>query len=100
MTEIESYRLSTERVAQELRTHLAMGLTLDQAQERFGEHGPNELFERPRPGFLRRLLEQFNNFLIILLIVAAVISLALGEMVDALAILAIVVLNAVLGVVQ
>ena len=56
--------------------------------------------ERPHPGFLRLLLEQFNNFLIILLIVAAIISLALGEVIDAMAILAIVVLNAVLGVVQ
>jgi Ca2+-transporting ATPase len=100
MTDIESYRLSTERVAAELRTHLAAGLTQEHAQARFGEHGPNELVERPHPGFLRLLLEQFNNFLIILLIVAAIISLALGEVVDAMAILAIVVLNAVLGVVQ
>ena len=56
--------------------------------------------ERPRPGFLKLLLAQFNNFLVIILIVAAVISLLLGEVVDALAIMAIVVLNAVLGVVQ
>jgi P-type Ca2+ transporter type 2C len=100
MTDIETYRLSTEHAAEALRTHLASGLTTEQARDRFGEHGPNELIERSRPGFFRLLLGQFNNFLIILLVVAAFISLALGEVVDAVAILAIVILNAVLGVVQ
>ena len=69
-------------------------------QRRLTEHGPNELQEKPRAGFLKMLWDQLNNFLIIILIVAAVVSLALGEVVDAMAIMAIVVLNAVLGVVQ
>jgi Ca2+-transporting ATPase len=56
--------------------------------------------ERPRPGFFKLLLDQLNSFLVIILIVAAVVSLLLGEVVDASAIMAIVVLNAVLGVVQ
>ncbi|MGD9579189.1 MAG: cation-transporting P-type ATPase [Syntrophorhabdus sp.] len=46
------------------------------------------------------LLDQFNNFLVIILIIAAVVSLLLGEVIDAVAIMVIVVLNAVLGVVQ
>ncbi len=100
MTDFGAHRLPAELVADELRTHLAAGLTHAQAQERFSEHGPNELVERPRPGFLRLLLEQFKSFLVILLIVAALVSIALGEVVDATAILAIVVLNAVLGVIQ
>ena len=49
---------------------------------------------------MKLLFDQFNNFLIIILIVAAIISLLLGEVVDAIAIMAIVTLNAVLGVVQ
>jgi len=70
------------------------------ASARLAEHGPNELQERPRPTFWHLLLGQFNNFLVIILLVSAVISLFLGEYVDASAIMAIVVLNAVLGVVQ
>jgi P-type Ca2+ transporter type 2C len=96
--EIHSH--SIEHLADQLNTRIQEGLTQDQAQERLATYGPNELKERPRPGILQLLLAQFNNFLIILLLVAAAISLLLGETVDALAILAIVILNAVLGVVQ
>jgi Ca2+-transporting ATPase len=91
---------SVEKLADGLDTHIHHGLTGDQVRERLETIGPNELQERPRPGFLQLLLAQFNNFLIILLMVAAVVSILLGEYVDAAAILAIVVLNAVLGVVQ
>jgi Ca2+-transporting ATPase len=91
---------SIKNLADGLDTHIHSGLTGEQVRERLATIGPNELQERPRPGFLQLLLAQFNNFLIILLIVAAVVSILLGEYVDAAAILAIVVLNAVLGVVQ
>jgi P-type Ca2+ transporter type 2C len=91
---------SVEHMADQLDTHIHNGLTADQVRERLATVGPNELQEQPRPGFLQLLLAQFNNFLIILLIVAAVVSILLGEYVDAVAILAIVVLNAVMGVVQ
>ena len=83
-----------------LATHLHDGLSREEAAARLERYGPNELQERPRPGFLKLLFDQFNNFLIIILIVAAIISLLLGEVVDAIAIMAIVTLNAVLGVVQ
>ena len=91
---------TVESLVDELETHLHDGLSGDQALARLSQYGPNELKERPRAGFLRLLLGQFNNFLIILLLVAAAISFALGQSVDAAAILAIVILNAVLGVVQ
>ncbi len=83
-----------------LRTHLTVGLRDEEASARLAQHGPNELRERPRPTFWHLLLGQFNNFLVIILIASAVISLFLGEYVDASAIMAIVVLNAILGVVQ
>jgi len=79
---------------------MGLGLSAAEAQRRLAENGPNELTERPRPGFWKLLLDQFNNFLILILIAAALLSLALGEMEEAVAILAIVILNAVLGVVQ
>ncbi len=89
-----------QEVAGVLKTDLATGLTAAGAEARLAQHGPNELAERPRPGFWQLLLGQLQNFLVIILIVSAVVSLLLGEMIEASAIMAIVVLNAVLGVVQ
>jgi Ca2+-transporting ATPase len=83
-----------------METHLEDGLTAQQARERLQKHGPNELQEKPRPGFFSLLFDQFNNFLVIILIVAAVVSLLLGEYIDATAIFVIVALNAIVGVVQ
>ncbi len=76
------------------------GLSSEEAVSRLKQNGLNQLTEVPRPGFLSMLWDQFNNFVVILLIVASLISALLGEWVDAAAILAIVVLNAVLGIVQ
>ena len=87
-------------ITSQLESHIEKGLTQVEAERRFKEHGPNELAEKPRPGFLKMLLDQFNNFLVIILIIAAVVSLLLGEVIDAVAIMVIVVLNAALGVVQ
>ena len=83
-----------------LQTHLDHGLTQLEAQERLRNLGANELSERPRPGFLALLWDQFNNYLVIILIIAALVSLLLGEYVDSVAIMVIVVLNAVVGVIQ
>lgn len=92
--------LHYNHVADELATHIEKGLSSEEAEKRLKEHGYNELAEKPRPGFLKLLLGQFNNFLVIILIIAAVVSLLLGEITDAVAIMVIVVLNAVIGVIQ
>jgi len=76
------------------------GLSSEEAAKRLNQFGLNQLTEAMRPGFLSKLWDQLNNFVIILLIVASIISALLGEWVDAAAIMAIVVLNAVLGIVQ
>jgi Ca2+-transporting ATPase len=92
--------ISVEEMKNQFATHLEKGLTPAEAEERLKKIGPNELTEKPRPGFFTMLLGQFNNFLVIILIIAAIVSLLLGEVVDALAIMIIVVLNAVVGVIQ
>ncbi len=84
----------------DFETHLERGLEPAAASDRLARFGANELAERPQPGFLALLAAQFNNYLVIILIIAAIISLALGEYVDSIAIMVIVVLNAVVGVVQ
>ena len=94
------YTLSLQAAVEALNTSLESGLSSQEAAQRLAELGYNELKERPRPGFWSMLLAQFNNFVVIILIVASLISLLLGDYLEAGAILAIVVLNAVLGVVQ
>ncbi len=89
-----------EQLANELGTHLEQGLAPREAQARLAAHGANELTERPRPGLLALLAQQFNNYLVLILVAAALVSMALGEWVDSIAILVIVVLNAAVGVVQ
>ncbi len=71
-----------------------------EAQARLEKYGPNELKEKPRPGFFALLLDQFKDFLIIILIASAVLSIFLNEWIDAIVILAIVALNSIIGVVQ
>src|SRR6186713_2669979 len=89
--------------AQEVLNHLKVrgnGLTSEEAKKRLEHYGHNQLTEAPRPTFLQMLWEQLNNFVVILLIVASVVSALLGDYVEASAIMAIVVLNAILGIVQ
>jgi len=87
-------------VAAALGTSPDEGLAAAEAERRLAEYGPNELRQAPRPGLFRLLLAQFDNFIVLLLIAAALISIVLGDYLEGAAILAIVVLNAVLGVIQ
>ena len=97
--EHEWHALKTEQVLNHFEVQ-DNGLTTEEAKKRLDQYGPNQLKESPRPTFLQMLWEQLNNFVVILLIVASVISALLGDYVEAAAIMAIVVLNAVLGIVQ
>src|SRR3990167_141269 len=76
------------------------GLSHDEAQKRLVEYGPNEIKETKKKTPLGMFLDQFKDFMIIILIAAAVISGLLGDIVDTIAIVVIVVLNAVIGFVQ
>jgi Ca2+-transporting ATPase len=100
MDDLGSHSKSIDSVVRELGTDLDRGLTSEESRDRLQRFGANELTEKPRPGFLALLWDQFNNYLVIILIIAAVIAALLGEYVDAVAIMCIVVLNAVIGVVQ
>ena len=78
--------------AEEVLNHLKVqehGLTSEEAKKRLEHYGPNQLEEAPRPTFLQMLWEQLNNFVVILLIIASVISALLGDYVEASAIMAI-----------
>ena len=99
MNEQEWHALNAEAVLKPLEVQNE-GLSSEEVEERLQHYGPNQLKEASRPGFLALLWAQLNNFVVILLIVASVISALLGDYVEAAAIMAIVVLNSVLGIVQ
>ena len=94
------WHLATEDIARQLETDAKAGLTSAAAEEKLKAVGPNELREKKGRGPLAIFFDQFKSLMILVLIAAAVVSGFLKEWVDAAAILAIVVLNAILGLVQ
>ena len=94
------HSLSAEETLKRLETPPMKGLTTEEAQRRLQQYGPNQLEEKARRTFAQMVWEQLRGFVILLLIGAAIVSAILGEYVDASAIIAIVLLNTILGVVQ
>ena len=76
------------------------GLTEDDARSRLATYGPNQMPEPPRRGPLMRFLLQFHNLLIYVLLGAAAITALLGHAIDTSVILAVVIVNAVIGFLQ
>jgi Ca2+-transporting ATPase len=87
-------------LARQHRVDPSHGLHDEEARRRAEQHGPNEIRSRPGRGPWGMLLDQFKDFMILVLIAAAVVSGVIGELVDTLAIVVIVLLNAVIGFVQ
>ena len=92
--------MSPEEVASSLQSDLTKGLTSAEAARRLSQHGYNQLQEAPGRSPVKVFLDQFKSFLIWVLIGAAIVSGFLGEWVDALAIIGIVLLNSILGFIQ
>ena len=90
------YRLTADEALRETGSN-SRGLTEQEAGQRMAEHGPNELAEVGRKSPWSILAEQFTSLLIVILIIAAIASAALDDYKDAIAIMAIVILNALLG---
>ena len=91
------YRITVQETLQSLGTNAETGLTSTEVQERLDRYGPNELIERGKKSAWWILLEQFKEVMVIVLIIAAIVSALLGEYTEVVVILAIVVLNAILG---
>ncbi len=97
---MEWYQQSPEEVAQSLDTSLTSGLSSGSAQSKLETFGPNELKEQEGKSFLQKLIAEFSDFLILILIAAALISVFVGEAKDAIVIMSIVIVNALLGLYQ
>ena len=101
MNKINWYAVNISEVVHVLKTDQKKGLDPEEARKRQEEHGPNLIKETKKISPVMVFLEQFNDFMIWVLIAAALISgLLLGEVVDAIVIAIILLLNAILGFVQ
>ena len=103
---MKEYLASAEEVLEEQSTSAACGLTAAEAQSRLASVGPNKLDEEEKTPMWKRFFEQMGDPMVIMLLVAAAISVITGfiqgepEWADAAIILSVVILNSVLGVIQ
>jgi len=97
---ISWHTLSGPDVLQELETQPENGLSSEEVKARQESYGLNELAEAPPTSFWEMLWAQINNFVIYMLLGAALISGLLGDYIEAIAIIAIVILNAIMGIIQ
>ena len=97
---VDASRLSADDVLRRLTTDRGVGLGTSEAAKRLEKHGANELTERAGRSRLAIVREQLFNVMTFILLAAAVLSVVLGDWVEAVVILAIVVLNAILGYTQ
>ncbi len=94
------HALSIEAAAEKLNVDIRTGLTTAEAKRRLETYGYNELEEKKPPTFFERLWESLTEFIVMILIVSAVISAILGDYVEAAAIIAIVILNTAISIIQ
>ena len=99
------FNLSVKSVSQKLNTDVENGLTSDEVSKRYETYGRNELKAKEKKSLLTKLLEQFKDFMIIVLIIAAIVSGIVGiqqgeGIADTFIILIVVIVNAIIGVAQ
>ncbi len=94
------FNQSAADTAKDLEVDIAVGLTDEEVQARSAKYGKNRLEGGKEKSILQMALEQLKDFLVIILIIAAVVSMFLGEMLEGVIIIAIVILNTFLGVYQ
>lgn len=94
------HTLSPSDVEKKLATHLAWGLKTDEARSRLRLYGPNELPEGKRDPLFFIFLRQFQSPLIYVLLIAGIIVFAIGEITDGFVLLAVVILNSIIGTIQ
>lgn len=94
---------SVEEIAKNLKTNINIGLSDDEAQKRFERYGPNNLKEKKKESIFVKFIKQFNDFMIITLIIAAIVSAVVSKLngeadyIDSIIIVAIVVFNCYYG---
>ena len=98
--EINWHELSAKRVVSQLKTSVEQGLRNHEAEERRKKHGPNTLPQKKSKSLLLIFIHQFQSPLIYILILASIITFALGKTTDSGVILAVLFINALIGTFQ
>lgn len=96
----EFYRLDVDQTLADLQTRIDTGLSSDEVQRRQEKYGRNVLPAGEGTNWFKLIVGQFTDLMVIILIIAALISFFLGDAKDVVVILAIVILNAILGIYQ
>ena len=91
---------SRDDILKEFKVDSKFGLSKDEAEKRLGQYGMNKLKGKPKKSILTLFLSQLKDMLIYVLIGAAIITIIIGEYSDAIIILLVVALNAIIGVAQ
>ncbi len=100
------HTLDIEQTRRKLKTNINVGLTTEEAKKRLLENGPNKLEDKHKESIFIKIIRQFNDFMIIILILASIISAIIAyiqgtkDYIDSCIIIAIVVFNAIMGLVQ
>ncbi|MFD2369525.1 calcium-translocating P-type ATPase, SERCA-type [Brevibacillus sp. GCM10020057] len=94
------YTLAATDVTEALHSDAAQGLTQKEAERRLAEQGPNQLAENKQKPLYTVFLDQFKDFMVLILFIATLISYFLGEYLDAITIIAIIIINGILGFIQ
>ena len=97
---MQEYLKNIKEVLAEQDVVVHQGLTTAQVEERLIKYGENKLKEGKKKSIIRMFLEQLNDWLIYILLGATVLTIIVGEYADAIIILAVVLINAVIGVIQ
>ncbi|MCP3771782.1 calcium-translocating P-type ATPase, SERCA-type [Paenibacillus sp. MZ04-78.2] len=100
MSQKKWYQMSTEETLQSSGTEPSKGLTMEESEKRLDAYGKNELAEGQGVSPVTLFLNQFKDFMVLVLAGATLVSGLLGEYLDAVAIIAIIIMNGILGFVQ
>ena len=100
ITDIPWHTMQVGEVVGNLATNVNTGLSLTEVEVRLKKYGHNQLEEKEGVSPILLFLGQFNDFIVWVLIAAAIVSGFMGELIDTLAIIAIVIINAIIGFIQ
>lgn len=100
MSQKQWYQLNPEEAAAENKVHPSQGLSSDEVRDRLEQGGYNELSEKKGVPLITLFLNQFKDFMVLVLMAATLVSGLLGEYLDAITIVAIIVMNGILGFIQ
>ena len=93
------YRMNIQEVVQETYSDLDKGLSEQEAAARLRDQGKNELLKKKKETVFQMFLEQFQDPMVIILIIGAIVSIFLKEYIDASIILTVIILNAIIALI-